>query len=109
MHCGAAIGHALFVTYRSAWPQATPILFGHALLDKLMQPRKPITAHLWLLPPDAGADAEAWCARQLDAALLVARPWQPLPVLGVPGWWPANEAPDFYADASVFRRSRTTS
>jgi len=30
----------------------------------------------------------------------------PLPVLGVPGWWAGNEAPDFYADAQVFRPAR---
>ena len=27
----------------------------------------------------------------------------PLPVLGIPGWWPANENPGFYADTAVFR------
>ena len=27
----------------------------------------------------------------------------PLPVLGIPGWWPANEDPDFYVDNRVFR------
>jgi len=26
-----------------------------------------------------------------------------LPVLGIPGWWPANEAPSFYDDPAVFR------
>ncbi len=29
-----------------------------------------------------------------------------LPVLGVPGWWPANEDEAFYDDASVFRPPR---
>jgi hypothetical protein len=28
-------------------------------------------------------------------------------VLGIPGWWPANEAPQFYADAAVFRTRRS--
>lgn len=27
----------------------------------------------------------------------------PLPVLGVPGWWPANAQPEFYNDPQVFR------
>jgi hypothetical protein len=27
-------------------------------------------------------------------------------VLGVPGWWPDNENPAFYADTSVFRLPR---
>ncbi|HQX67511.1 MAG TPA: DUF3025 domain-containing protein, partial [Ottowia sp.] len=30
----------------------------------------------------------------------------PLPLLGVPGWWPANQAPAFYDDAEVFRPLR---
>ena len=29
-----------------------------------------------------------------------------LPVLGVPGWWAANEDAAFYSDASVFRAPR---
>ena len=33
----------------------------------------------------------------------------PLPVLGLPGWWPANEAPAFYADPQVFRPARVLS
>jgi hypothetical protein len=27
-----------------------------------------------------------------------------LPVLGIPGWWPANETPRFYDDPAVFRK-----
>jgi hypothetical protein len=34
------------------------------------------------------------------------RDFAPLPVLGVPGWWPANESMAFYDDASVFRPGR---
>lgn len=28
----------------------------------------------------------------------------PLPILGIPGWWPANSQPEFYNDHRVFRR-----
>ena len=31
-----------------------------------------------------------------------------LPVLGVPGWWAANQSPDFYLDSQVFRPLRPT-
>jgi len=31
----------------------------------------------------------------------------PLPLLGVPGWWPANADPAFYDDPAVFRRARS--
>jgi len=30
----------------------------------------------------------------------------PLPVLGVPGWWPENEREDFYDNERYFRRGR---
>jgi hypothetical protein len=95
---------ALFVSHRVAWHAVQPLLFGHALLDKLVQPRKAITAHVWLLPIDADLDdaAAAWFTPD---RLLATRPL-PLPVLGVPGWWPANENTAFHADASVFRPAR---
>lgn len=92
---------ALFVARRNAWRALQPVLFGHALVEKLVAPRKPITAHVWLVPP--GVPAEAHLVETLTQARLAARPFVPLPVLGVPGWWPANEDPAFYDDAAVFR------
>lgn len=35
------------------------------------------------------------------------KPFAPLPVLGVPGWWAANAEPGFYADPAVFRAPRS--
>ena len=49
---------------------------------------------------------DAWLAQDLTADKLATKPFSPLPVLGVPGWWPANETPAFYDDASVFRPRR---
>ncbi len=91
----------LFVTHRDGWQQASLTVFGHALLEKLCAPRKPITAHVWLLPT-AGAAESAWL-EGLTPARLAGKPYHPLPVLGVPGWWPANEAASWYDDATVFR------
>lgn len=99
----AALGErdwtALFVAQRTLWRDVQLVLVGHALLEKLIRPRKPITAHVWLAPP-------AWQGAADDAVVdadPAARPCAPLPVLGVPGWWPENEASAFYADAGVFR------
>ena len=39
--------HTLFVTQRPLWGRAKLVLFGHALLEKLVSPRKPITAHIY--------------------------------------------------------------
>jgi hypothetical protein len=92
----------LFIERRSQWQSARLALFGHALLEKLMQPRKAITAHVWLVE-DLTDDA---IAASLAPARLVAKDFLPMPVLGVPGWWPDNENPAFYDDADVFRVPR---
>jgi len=39
----------------------------------------------------------------MDEAAWAAKPFSPLPVLGVPGWWPANADHRFYDDPAVFR------
>ncbi len=105
--------HALFVTHRAWWAQAQLVLFGHALMEQLVSPRKPITAHVWVWPFEpagSGADPvpalDAALAADLSAERLSAKPFTPLPVLGVPGWWPDNEDPAFYADVTVFRPAR---
>lgn len=100
----------LFIELRPLWVQARLTLFGHALLEKLVQPRKAITAHVYRVPQEVASDApqvlDAWLAQDLSAERLSAKPFTPLPVLGVPGWWPANAADDFYADVQVFRPLR---
>ena len=98
----------LFGELRPLWRQAQLVVFGHAALDKLVTPYKSITVHVWrVTEPCASPPAlDAWLAADLTPAKLAAKPFVPLPVLGVPGWWPANEDPDYYADAEVFRPTR---
>jgi hypothetical protein len=98
----------LFVQLRPLWADAQLVLFGHALLEKLVQPRKPITAHVYQAQPAIHSIAElvAWVAGDLSAAKLASKPFTPLPVLGVPGWWPENEDFSFYDDARIFRPRR---
>jgi hypothetical protein len=95
---------SLFVVHRAQWQPGTTWLFGHALLEKLCAPRPAITAHAWWVPP--GGEIETQALGVLDPSRLVQKPHLPLPVLGIPGWWSANERADFYADSSVFRISR---
>lgn len=106
--------HAAFVAGRDAWGRGlVPIVFGHALMQKLLRPFPSITAHAWALdvPPSCvGPDADAWC-RAVDAALPASletmlrsrEARMPLPVMGVPGWCADNAAPAFYEDVAVFR------
>ncbi|WP_424192719.1 DUF3025 domain-containing protein [Ampullimonas aquatilis] len=91
-------------------------LFGHALLEKLLQPYPAITAHALCI--QVGSDYFGWAEstqRQfLDGQLaqwlalqpLSSRDFTPLPILGVPGFWSANLDDDFYADMHVFRSLR---
>lgn len=102
----------LFVALRPLWPQCQLTLFGHALLEKLITPRKPIVAHVYrCVLPTQGVlsvpELDALIAADLSADKLANKPFLPMPVLGVPGWWAANEAPGFYADTMVFRPPRS--
>ncbi len=85
---------ALFATHRDLWPQPRFEIFGHALLEQLIRaPRKGLTAHVVIGDPML-LSADDWAQK----------PFLPLPVLGIPGWWPANQDPAFYDDSKVFRR-----
>lgn len=90
--------HELLVEQRARWLPGGDIrlrLIGHALMEQLVQPYKGITAHVW---PGGSAAALAPGPQALQP-----RPFLPLPVLGVPGWWAANAEGAFYDDAAVFR------
>ena len=97
----------LFVDLRPLWSQARLLVFGHALLEKLVTPRKGLTAHVWRFPLrcDSLAAADTALSAQISAALLAGKPFTPLPLLGIPGWCPGNEQLCFYDDARVFRSS----
>jgi hypothetical protein len=109
---------ALFIAGRSAWGTRCEVrCFGHALLEKLVAPYKACTAHAWIVDVPSAyfswdvAARDAWLDDTVSRALLVTdamtgRVFAPLPVLGIPGWWPANEAASFYDDQSVFRAGR---
>ncbi len=94
--------------------QASVVLFGHALIEKLVAPYKSITAHVWTLKlaPDWFSLPPRQRTAQLDEAVASAiaggfssRDFCHLPVLGVPGWW-AGQDRAFYDDAEVFRPLR---
>jgi hypothetical protein len=89
-------------------------VFGHAILEKALEPYKGVTAKALLLEvpsallqqsfdaqlAEADRLAAEWFSR--DDALRSTRSLSPLPVLGVPGW-ADNGSPAFYDDAAVFR------
>ncbi len=118
MHAPDAVWHALqardwlqlFVDLREQWKQVHLVLFGHALLEKLVMPYKSITGHVYRVAnevnPHDEAALDAWLVHDLQPAKLATKPYEPLPVLGVPGWWPANAERAYYEDTQVFRPKR---
>lgn len=96
-------------------------VFGHAIQEKALRPYKSLTARALVLDvtPEqfaqpleaqlAAIDAAAALRLSDPRALDSTRRLSPLPLLGVPGWDPANEIESFYDDASVFRPGRTRS
>jgi len=97
----------LFGELRDEWQSAHIVTFGHALLEKLVAPYKSITAHVFRIASDVDAKddqvLDAWLANNLQPDYLATKPYLPLPVLGIPGWWPDNETISFYEDQNVFR------
>jgi len=84
----------LFVELRPLWSEARVTIFGHAMLEKLLHPRKDLTAHVW-------------CGeRVFTHERLATKPFAPLPLMGIPGWHPGNDDVCFYDDPLVFRPDR---
>ena len=97
----------LFVDLRPLWVHARLLLVGHALMEKLVFPRKGITAHVYQAPAaiETIAQTDAWLAAELQPGRWAQKPFVPLPLMGIPGWCHGNDAVSFYDDLSVFRRA----
>ena len=93
-------------------------VFGHAIYEKALAPHRGVTAKALILdlePAQLEAPTERRLAR-LDSlaatyfcsahALASTHSLSPLPILGIPGWEPANELEDYYDDVSQFRPRR---
>jgi Protein of unknown function (DUF3025) len=98
----------LFVELREEWKRARLLIFGHATLEKLLNPYKAITTHtLWIEAAHDTALDEVDALLAASIKRIEKKDWQPLPVMGVPGWWPLElgvQEGEFYADTRVFRR-----
>lgn len=105
-----------FVTQAEKFGRCAEVwCFGHALMEKLVNPYKAITAHTWVVTvapayfeldgPDRRTYIDKMVAQQLAERALTTADYTPLPVLGLPGWWPQQDAA-FYADQQVFRAKR---
>jgi hypothetical protein len=112
----------VFVQQKSLWHEEVLVFVcGHALLEKFLTPYKALTAHALLLHLDDGLvhlpreDLLQILDRSLAGALGEGRmlgstaSLSPLPLMGIPGWWPeAEQDTSFYADQQVFRPATAT-
>jgi hypothetical protein len=100
----------LFVDLRDQWQHVHLVLFGHALVEKLVTPYKSITGHVYRIDsqvnPHDEAALDAWLVQDLQPAKLATKPYEPLPVLGIPGWTADNAEWAYYEDTNVFRPKR---
>lgn len=102
--------HQLFITLRPLWADVRLILFGHASLERLISPRKPMVSHVYRAQHAINfesmsiADLDHALAKDLSSTHLASKPFAPLPLMGVPGWCAANSDAAFYTDAQVFRQ-----
>lgn len=120
---------ASLVTSRAQWDNPTQVnrhaqaavyIFGHALIEQLIQPRKPLCAHslviyvtqdFFVLPLSKRmAYLDDALAQQMNEVLcqdgVTPRHLSPLPILGVPHFCSENEHTHFYDDPYVFRSGR---
>ena len=83
-------------------------VFGHAVLEKALEPWPGITCKAivvpWAAQPDSAA--LAWLERLAPSAS--PRVMSPLPVFGFPGWHPGTASAEFYDDARYFRPFRAS-
>jgi hypothetical protein len=89
--------------------------FGHALQQKLLAPFVGITGKALLFEVESDLlyaprpTLQRWIDERLAeriASLVCAKDLAPVPVLGIPGWWPANIVEAFYNNAWYFRAGR---
>lgn len=110
---------ALFWEHRAALANDFRVyVFGHALAEKLLEPFVGLTAKAVFVESVPGladhpidrqrAILDRRLADILSAPDRFATPAElaPLPVLGLPGWWPGGENAAFYDDVAYFRPGR---
>lgn len=100
--------------------QAAVYIFGHALLEQLVHPRKPLCAHsivihvaqefFTLSLAERMRYLDDKVSKYMDTLLsnddVKPRQLAPLPILGVPHFWAENANTGFYEDRYVFRNGR---
>ena len=86
------------------------MIFGHALIEKLLNPYKGICAHVVRIPQPQEAFnvniVDEWLSAYLSEEVLATKPYIPVPIFGIPGWHAEQNEVGFYEDTEVFRPPR---
>ena len=102
--------HKAFVELKEEWQSSTAVVFGHALMEKLLTPYKGICAHVIRIPQPSDAFSlktiDNWLSQFLCEEHLATKPYIPVPIFGIPGWHAEQHEADFYQDKTVFRPPR---
>ncbi len=109
----------LFIERRDDWGRRIAAhTLGHALMETGLTPHLGWCGKALIMEVEAGffellaeeqadrLDAELAARLDDDGFLASPRALCPLPLLGIPGWWPDNENPAFYDNADYFRPTR---
>lgn len=90
------------------------VIFGHSLYEKALNPYIGFTGKGLLLRVEqalidklstgqASALDSMLAARFAPDNTIAAQDFTPVPLLGIPGWWKANESGEFYDNSGYFR------
>jgi hypothetical protein len=107
---------SVFVENRQHWGcEINSFIFGHANLEMLLDPFIGLTGKYLTLEVDSQfstlsyskqvTQIDALLVRQIRQTNLFAKhkPLSPIPLLGIPDVWEANNNPEFYANTDYFR------
>lgn len=107
-----------FMDLRPLWQQSRVMVFGHALLEKLVNPYKAITAHAIRIPSQlldlkdkvtssfSQKDLQridTYLSEYLSEQTLIKKPYIPIQIFGIPGWSNEEQNLAYYQDTLVFR------
>lgn len=108
--------HTLFWKQRAAWKETIEVrIFGHGLLEKSMNPYIGMTGNALQMVVESDFFAldeqrknnviDQYIAEAImtENKLSLPKEMTPLPMLGVPGWWPENAHEAFYENRDYFR------
>lgn len=112
--CTALLQHdwkTLLLDRRESWSaRGRVLLLGHGLLDSMSKAHKGLCAKV---VPVQVPSLDMRPPELQRLMLLVVEQLRgpgnlsPLPVMGIPGWFPESEAPGFYQDSAVYRAKPT--